>query len=312
MPTTKKTKNSKATRSRQLNRKQAKLKAKKVAKKKTLPSTWSLLKSAFNQIEQNKKLFIGIMVVYLLLTMIFVKGISGNFQISSIQQNVIDSLGEQSGKLQRGTASYGILLGSAVSAPGDVESIYQTILIMIAGLATIWALRKTYNERPKVQIRDAFYKGMYPLIPYLIVLFVMLMYCLPLGITSTIFSAIQANGLAVSGPEQLIWTSVLIAGGLLTAYLLLSAVFAIYIVTLPNMRPIKALKEANALVKFRRWQIAKKFIIFFGGSLLVSAIVLIPLIIFFARGAEVIYLVFSMLFMVLSNAFTYRIYRQLI
>jgi len=299
-------------RSKPLNRKQSKAKLKEAARKKTLPSTWNLVKDSFTQLSENRKLFAGIMIVYLLLTIIFVRGLSGSFQLSSIQQTVAETLGEGTSKWQQGAASYGLLLGSAVSARSEIESFYQTILILILSLAIIWSLRKTYDKKQKLQIRDSFYKGMYPLIPYLIVLFVLLIYCLPFGIASSVYATIQANGLAITGPEQIIWTAVLLAGAAITAYLLISGIFALYIVTLPDMRPVAALREARALVRFRRWDIAKRFLVFLILSLLISAFILIPMIVFFSRGAEVIYIIFSMFFMVFSHSFAYRIYRGLI
>jgi len=301
-----------AVRSRKLTRKQNRKKLKAIAKKKQLPSTWKLMKASLGQIKDNKKLFGGILIIYFILIIVFVRGISGNFQLSTIQQNVVDTFGEQTGKWEKGAASYGLLLGSAVSSQTEVESIYQTIIIVITSLALIWGLRQTYNRKQKVKIRDSFYKGMYPLVPFILVIFVVLIYLLPFGIASSIFSAIQANGIATTGPEQIAWWSVLIAGALISAYLALAGIFAVYIATLPDMSPIKALKEANALVRFRRWQVARKFIILTLTLLVLSAVVLIPMIVFFAKAAEIIYLLFSIVFLVYAHAFIYRLYRELI
>src|SRR5690606_28518012 len=118
----------------------------------------------------------------------------------------------------------------------------QMLLLLIASLAIIWALRKTHGD-VKVRARDAFYQGMYPLIPFILVLLVIGLQLLPLLLGSSLYSLVTTNGIAVHAIEQTAW--LLLFGGLslLSLYMLSSSLFALYIVTLPNMTPMKALRS---------------------------------------------------------------------
>ena len=55
--------------------------------------------------------------------------------------------------------------------------------------------------------------------------------------------------------------------------------FALYIVTLPDMTPMKALRSARELVRYRRWTVLRKVLFLPLMLLVVAAIIMVPIII---------------------------------
>src|SRR5690606_11105266 len=81
---------------------------------------------------------------------------------------------------------------------------------------------------------------------------------IPLLIASFLYTTVTANGLAITPVEQAVWILFFVACAMLTLYMISSSLFALYIVTLPNMTPMKALKSARQVVLHRRLMIMRK------------------------------------------------------
>ena len=72
---------------------------------------------------------------------------------------------------------------------------------------------------------------------------------------------------------------------LLSLYMICSSLFALYIVTLPNVTPMKALRSARQLVLHRRFLVLRKILFMPLALLVLGAIIMIPLIIFLTFAA---------------------------
>jgi hypothetical protein len=203
------------------------------------------------------------------------------------------------------------MTASAGSTSSQETSLYQSILLVIASLALIWTLRQTYANK-KVKPRQAFYKGMYPLVPFLLVAAVISLQMIPLLMGTLLYAYMIVGGIAVAGIEQAIWWIIIGLLVLLSLYMATSSVFALYIVTLPDMTPMKALRSARELVRFRRMMVMRKVLALPVLLLVFAAIIMIPLIIFITPVAEWIFLVLNMAVLAVVHAYMYALYRELL
>jgi hypothetical protein len=301
---------------RKLNRKQSRKKSNELLKKeqatKQLPAAWDILLQSCRHLYRHRKTFLGILLIYGIFYVLVIKGISANFQLGNLRKNLSTTFSSKPNSIQSGIALYGLLLGTTGANGTGSAGIYQTALLVLTSLALIWALRVSYAKSAVLRVKDSFYKSTHALIPFLGVAFVLILECLPAVIAGSLFGAVQTSNLTVNTFQKLVVLSILLAATFWTVYMLSSSLFALYIVTLPNAKPLASLRAAKKLVKYRRVIVFRK-VLFLPVVLLVSAgIVLIPLIIFFAKGAEVLFLIFTILVLGVIHGYLYTLYRYLI
>ena len=303
-------------RHRKLTRKELKRRAaeslKKEQKTKHLPTSWSILTQSLRHLYAYNKTFLGILLIYAFFYILFVKGISANFQLGTLRANLTSSFDHKISAFHTGIALYGLLLGSAGTSSSESSGVYQTVLLIIISLALIWALRTSYGKVVKLAIRDAFYKSTSSLVPFLAIVFIIVLQCLPAVFLGTIFSTIQSSHLTVNAFQQGVAIAILAAGFFWTFYMLSSSLFALYIVTLPNAKPWEALKAAKRLVRFRRVIVLRKVLFLPLILLIFAGVMLVPLILIYAKAAEIMFLVFTILVLGVIHGYLYTLYRYLI
>lgn len=280
---------------------------------KALPSAWVLWKSTFQTLRVNWKFFLGIAAIYGIGLLIFVRGFSGSIDVNEAKQTLNDLVGGEANGVLQSVAIFGALLGGSVVGENQVVSLYQTILVIIVSLAIIWGLRHMQTPTAdKVSVKEAFYKGMQPLIPVLIILFVIGLQLTIASIAASIYNAVIVQGLAITGIEQAVWIVLVGLLLLLTLYLLTSSIFALLIATLPGMEPLQALRTARALVQHRRFLLMRKLLVLpillliFIGFFVIPAIALLPAI------AEPLFFVFSVVTLPISLTYIYNLYRAML
>jgi hypothetical protein len=249
-------------------------------------------------------------LIYGLLNLVFVRGIAGGADVGSLKQSFDSLFNGNFGALGFGFGVFVTLIGSSGNASSDTAGAYQTFLVLIASLAIIWSLRQLMAGS-QIRARDAYYQGMYPLIPFLLVILVIGLQLLPLAAGLAIYGTVVGNGIAV-GASQLAWFVFCALLALLTLYFLASSVFALYIVTLPNMTPIKALRSAKEMVKPRRWTVLRKVLWLPLFLLFVAAIIMVPIIIWITPLAQWVFFVLSMLALLAVHTYMYTLYRELL
>ncbi len=300
------------TRLRKLSRRQAKKEKKKNAAQGKLPSAWKILKQSLRHLLKQKKLFIGLLLTYAVLDIIFVRGLSSSFQLANLREELSTTFADEMGRIGTSFALFGLLLSNTASVPSETAGAYQSMLLVIMSLALIWALRQTYQEDVRLRIRDALYKGMNQLIPFVIVIFFVLLQSLPFIFASTFYGSAQSSGLIVNGPEQIFWVSLFIVGLSTSLFFLSSSIFALYIVTLEGRAPREALKTARKLVRYRRWVIIRKLLFLPLVLLVFAGLTLIPLILFIPVLAEVLVMIFAYALLAVAHSYLYSLYRELI
>jgi hypothetical protein len=276
-----------------------------------LPNAWQLTKAASVTLWQYRKLFIGITLVYGLLNLVLVKGFSSGTDVSSLKSELNQVFRGDLGSLASGLSVFVVLVGSAGNGSSDTAGAYQLFLALIVSLAVIWALRQVLAG-VTIRIRDAYYRGMYPFIPFILVLIVIGLQLIPLLIGSGLYSIVTANGIAVYFVEKLIWILLFVLLALLSLYMLSSSLFALYIVTLPDMTPMKALRSARELVRYRRWTVLRKILCLPIILLIVAIIIMLPIILWLTPLAQWVFFLLTVFVLTAIHAYMYTLYRELL
>jgi len=282
---------------------------------KQLPVSRKLLAAAYQHVRQNYKVFLGILVVYGLLSLVFVKGVSNGLDVKGLQSTLSDLFrSNRGGTLAVGVALFGMLLGNNGPASG-VAGAYQTFLLLIVSLALIWTLRNTSNSKvanPSITVKNAFYKGTATLVPLMLILAMISLQLLPIGVASFLYGNIIVGGLAVTVFEKSLWIILVGALILLSLYMVTASIFAFYIITLPDMTPVKALRSARQLVLHRRAEIARKIFFIVVVIALTTTLLVVPTIILLPVAAEWILFACTIGSVGVIHAYMYTLYRELL
>ncbi len=275
-----------------------------------LPSAWTIFKASLGHLSRHKKLFIGISAVYLGLTILLVRGFGITTDLGLAKQAFEELLNGAGNGITSSMAIFSYLVGTN-SPNSQVAAVYQSIIITLVSLALIWALRQTHANE-KVSLKDVFYKSTYPLVPLLLVILFISIQLLPLIFGSFLYSATVGAGIATSVLEKVLWCVSSFLLGVWTIYLVSSSVFAVYIVTLPDMTPLKALRSAKKLVQFRRWRIIRKIVFLPVIIMLLVTAVMLPTILFLTPVSEVVFLILLSSLLPVTHSYMYSLYRELL
>lgn len=288
---------------RQLTRKQTKEKLKKEAKKQApIPSSFRLTRQTLSILRFWKPLG-GIFLVYLVLNVIFTTGFISDLHTTagniSSSHNVSNAL-----------HGFGSLLGSGTSGAQN-SSAAQSILLVLESLVIIWALRRLLAAE-SVGVKQAYYQSMTPLIPFVLVVAVIILQLLPVTLGAAVLELILASAF-VAGTLLTVVFAILFS--LLAAWslrMISSSVFALYIVTLPDMQPRQALRSAKNLVRFRRLAIVRRLLFLPICVLLLMGVVMLPIILFVPFLVVPVFFVLTMLVIIFMHTYLYSLYRGLI
>lgn len=277
-----------------------------------LPSVLGLSKKCVRQLWDYRLLFIGVLLIYGILNFAITQGYSAGTSVASLNSQLN---GQYKGNpIANSLAIYTLMFSpsnNASSSSGASGVSFGLIMLIIASLAVIWVVRNISNK-VKVRIRDAYYKGMYPLVPFVIILSLIALELLPLVIGGSIYAAVTNGHIANTAIEQLAFGLIAFILGSLTMYLLSSTAFALYMVTLPDMTPVRALKASLKLVRKRRFPIILRLLYLPLILLVVSGVVMLPVIIFIPSIAPWVFMVLALVLLALFHLYMYNFYRELL
>ena len=284
---------------------------KRVKNAKPLPGSFRLFRSSLRHLKKHWRLFGGLVAIYLVLTIVLVKGFGISEGVGELKDTLEQVFTGATGELATGATLFALMLTSVGSTSTSIAGLYQTILLVIVSLALIWGLRQSYAAK-KVLAKEAMYKGMLPLVPFILVLGVIGLQLLPIFIASWLHGVVIAGGIAVTAPEQAIAWVMIGLLAMLSLYMLSSSIFALYIVTLPDMTPLKALRSAREIVRYRRWTVLRKVLVLPLMLLLLGALIMLPLIIFVTPVAEWAFFILNMTVLAVFHSYLYGLYRELL
>jgi hypothetical protein len=282
-----------------------------VATHKPLPGVFRLTAHMSTLLYRHWRLFIGITLVYTLLNLLFVHGFGNGIDINGLKNSIENNRQAHSSKLATSVTLFSYLLTSNGATTTNSGGVYQTLFVILVSLALVWALREAYIGA-KVRIRDAYYKSTYPLVPFLVIMFVIALETVPLLIAAWVATTILGGGYAVTFNEKAIVISVSSAIGLTSLYLLSSSVFALYIVTLPDMMPMRALRAARKLVKKRRWLVMRKLLFLPLLLIVVASVIMLPFLLAWPQASAWVYFGLTMFVPLIIHGYFYSLYREMI
>lgn len=277
----------------------------------TLLSAPKIFIASLKLVKRHWKLFGSIVVIYGILNVLLVRGLSGGLNLVQLQDSLKELTQGNWSNLNSSFVIFGYLLGTATSTVSDVASTYQTFLVIYISLVTIWALRHAWNAK-RVQVSQALYEGIAPLIQFILVLAVVFLQLIPFYIGSFAFQTVNTSGLAVTGVEKMVWGVLYAVLALFSLYMVTSSLFALYIVTLPGMRPVKALRSARNLVRYRRFTVLRKILFLPVILMVIAGAIFIPLIMVAPAVVEPLFFIASMVSIVLIHSYMYSLYKELL
>jgi hypothetical protein len=153
---------------------------------------------------------------------------------------------------------------------------------------------------------------MYPVVPFVLVLLIVGLQLIPAGIGGWIYSSVILGGLAVSAIEKVLWLSLVLLLIVLSLYMITSSIFALCIVTLPEMTPIRALRSARGLVLHRRWVVARKCVAMLVVLLLLGAVIMTPFLLWWTTVAEAVFVIITSLGVIIPVVYLHSLYIELL
>jgi hypothetical protein len=276
----------------------------------SFPNSWQLLAGTWRFWRSNAR----VLSIYLLVVAVLSLFLVHNFgaDATQLKSQVSDLLGGNASI--NNLATYAAFVSSSTGSAQGAASVYQYVLLVIVSLSTVWLLRQLLSDKPpaKLRVRDSFYQGMYPLVPFVLVLVVLTLLLVPLALGAFIYSTVVQNGVAVGVLQDFLWLLVLVLGAVISFWLLATYYFAVYIVTLPNMTPIPALRNARQLSRGQRPNIIRKALILALVCLLVSMIVLLPTIAIVPSLSGLMFFILSVIALPFIHSYMYVMYRELL
>ncbi|MBX4190549.1 hypothetical protein KW794_00495 [Candidatus Saccharibacteria bacterium] len=298
------------TRARKLTKKQARAKSKIESRKlKPIIGSFRLTRRVLQIFIQFWKPLGGIVLVYLILNIVFASGISN---ISTNFSSIKDDLNAGGGHgLWRAAGGFGSLVGSAGASSSGTGSALQSMLFIIESLVIIWALRHLLSGQ-NITVKGAYYRSMTPLIPFLLVVFMIIIQLLPLTLGGVILAAVATSIFTSTTAATIFTTLLFLVLAAWSIYMVSASIFALYIVTLPDMKPLQALRAAKDLVRFRRFAVLRKVFFMPIFILVVMGIIIVPLILYAQGVVPIAFYILSMLSILFVHTYIYSLYRELI
>lgn len=274
----------------------------------TIPKAYKLLGDGVSILIREWRTIAVVLVVYFVLTVIFSSGLGSSSTISQLKTNIANSSNGGSTSVKTGLSVFSSLVGATLVS-SSTNSGGQTVLFLIFSLVIIWLLRQFFMDKhPKA--RDAFYKSLYPLIPFFLIFLLLFLELVPASIAAYIYALVHNSGLDSNLFEKILWAIGCLGLVFLSLYLVVSSIFALYIVTLPDMTPMKALRSSWGLVKKRRWTFYRKVLFLPIVLVLIMGILTVLFIIVAPAVAGWVFLLLTIASVAVSHSYMYTLYRE--
>jgi hypothetical protein len=262
-------------------------------------------------IRDHWEIYGGLALIYAFLNTLLLGSFTDQAQLSQMKQDMNDAHPGQLSNVATGLSLFSSLLSAGSGAAGGAQLAYQSVLLLLISLALIWALRQFYAGN-KFRVRDALYNSSYPLVQALCVLVVMCLQLLPAAGGLYLFNTLILGGIIIVAWQQILVGLICLLLLAWAAYMLTASVFAAYIVTLPDMRPLEALRSAKRMVRLRRGLVMRKVLFLPFCLLLVLALIMVPLTVLVTPVAAYVFYLLSLAAVPVVHTYMYTLYRELI
>jgi hypothetical protein len=138
---------------------------------------------------------------------------------------------------------------------------------------------------------------------------------IPLSIGGFILNVVLSNSLAV-GSELFGIYVISILFVILTLYLVSGSIAALYIVTLPDMEPVRAIRASHQVLLMHRWSVIRKFVLLVIFLLAVGILIFTPLLLIVPSSwiwvNEYIFLAGGLAGFAIFHIYMYNLYKSLL
>jgi len=276
---------------------------------------------------KNRKIFILVAILYAILTAMLV-GIASQ-DIYSVLADLLKVTGSNVfvgnwGRIGEASVLYlSAITGGLSENLTEVQQVYAGLITLLTWLTSVWLLRNILAGH-KVKMRDGLYSAGSPIVSTFAVALILLIQLIPLALALIGYGAASTTILLSGGVEAMLFW---IAAGLLSVlslYLVTGTIFALIIVTLPGMYPMRAIKASGDLVIGRRMRILFRLLWMMLVELIAWAFIVIPIVLLdsWIKGlwpaiGEVpivpfVLLLLSALTIVWTSSYIYLLYRKVI
>lgn len=251
-----------------------------------LPGYWSFTHHVQKILWSNRKIFMYVMVIYVILTVVLISFASEDTYMQ--MRDTLDTTGDNAfGGFWGEITKAGLIL--AAGATGSLNSaqtgtqaqsqIYAVIIGLLTWLTTVWLLRAIMANR-KPRMRDGLYNAGAPIVPTFLVASIIILQLLPMALAIYAYNSAVVSGLLEGGIEAMMFWSVAGLLVILSLYWITSTLLALVVVTLPGMYPVQALRTAGDLVIGRRVRILLRLLWMAFVIIITWAVIVIPIILF--------------------------------
>jgi hypothetical protein len=238
-------------------------------------ASWRLQSESWSFIWKNKKIMLGMALLYSVVSYALVGGIS-QFDYVAFKDATVQVVDGNVGALGTAFSLFGAALtGNLTSPPSSLQQFMSAVLIILFWLAVVWAARMLTADK-EIRIRDALYNSATPIIPTVIILAVVAVQLIPGALGVFVYATALNGGWLDGGVESMTFAIATVLMGLLSAYFVVSSLTALIIVTLPGTYPWRALREARGMVMNRRWGVVLRVLVMALCLVLAWGIVLVP------------------------------------
>lgn len=273
------------------------------------PTTKFLVKEMFKVLKRWWRPILSITAIYGAFYFVLVQGITA-INVGELNTFIEENFGADINNFGTTLILTGAIFGLN-SELDQVTGVITSILFIVNSLAMIWVLRHIWLKR-HVSVKESYYQGMYPLIPFVIILVIMLIQIIPFSFGGYITSVIFANEIAVSVFERGLVILFFLFTALVSGYLLTGSALSLYLVTIPDMTPMKALRTAKEVLKRRRLLVMQRILVFILTSLLIAFGLLLLSVSIWPPIAPVFVSLLAIVALPWIHTFMYVLYRHLI
>lgn len=271
-------------------------------------NAWQLLSKSFRLVAHNRGYFFRFALVCAGLNLLLVHNFS--LDVDSLKGQIETLIGHNAWATGAGTF---LAVLSAGSSPSGAAGAYQYMLLIVISLALIWGLRQLTSAPVQLpRVKESFYRGMGPFVPFVLVLTVLGLCTLPFVIGASVYSLVSVNGIAVGWLEQILWLGLGIGLSAISIWLLTRFATAAYIVTLSSVAPLQALRSSSELTKGLRLHIFRKVIVLILFLLLTTAVLTIPAIVLWTPLVQWAVFLCGVMALLFAHVYLYSLYRELL
>jgi len=283
-----------------------------------LRATWRLMGETWTFIFRNKRIILGLGLIYALLGYILVGGIS-QLDYVAFKDATVQFVDGDLGAVDTAFSLFGAALtGGLVAPPTDVQQFLSTALLLFFWLSLVWASRMLAADK-EINLRDALYNSGGPIVPTVVMLAVIAVQLIPAALGIFGYATALNGGWLTGGVEAMAFGVGAVLLCLLSAYFVVSSLTGLIVVTLPGTYPWQALQTSRQLVMNRRWGIVLRMLVMIVQMVLVWGVVMIPIFLLdnwlrfdWLPLVPIFIQALMGLTLVYTSVYIYRLYRSLL